>query len=76
MIMTTDVQIGTRVLANDNFSQRLGEVCRIDYTPWGKHYVIAVDGGGIDTADRFFVADRVSQIGWYVATPEMVKLYR
>lgn len=73
---TTTIKNGTLVAANDGFTVRIGQVCDYRVSKWGSEYDVAMDDGTFESATSFKAADRIGEIGWYIATPEMVSLYR
>ena len=71
MEITFKLPIGTMLLADDGFSQELGQICDIESTRWGQHYVAVMADGSFRTVDH--VADKSGGgIGWSVASPEWI----
>ena len=58
--------IGTKVLANDGFTTRVGQVADHTTDRWGTHHVVLVDGA-FENVDHIGDAD-MKGIGWKVAT--------
>jgi hypothetical protein len=73
--ITFNLPIGTTLMANDGFQQRLGQICDIETTRFGQHYVVVMADGSFRTVHS--VDDKCSsRIGWAVASPEWIALLK
>jgi hypothetical protein len=69
--LTFNLPIGTMLVANDGFSQRLGQICDIETTRFGQNYVVVMADGSFRAVHS--VKDECSsRIGWAVASPEWI----
>jgi hypothetical protein len=68
---TLSLPIGTMLLANDGFCPELGQICDIENTRWGQHYV-AVMADGSFRAVHSLLDKCDDRIGWSVASPEWI----
>ena len=59
-------QIGTRVVSNDGFSTRVGQVADHESNEWGVFHIVLI-GGKFETVSRIGGED-MKGIGWKVAT--------
>jgi hypothetical protein len=69
--ITFNLPIGTMLLANDGFCEELGQICDIESTRWGQHYVVVMADGTFRTAHSVD-PDCSSKIGWSVASPQWI----
>jgi hypothetical protein len=73
--MTTEISfnlpVGTMLLTNDGFSEELGQICDIESTRWGQHYVAVMANGSFRTVHS--VSEKCDgRIGWSIASPEWI----
>jgi hypothetical protein len=70
--LTFDIPIGTTLLANDGFSHELGQICDIESTRWGQHYVVVMADGSLRTVHSLKDDCNSTRIGWSVASPDWI----
>jgi hypothetical protein len=64
--------IGTKVVAYDGFSVRIGQVADHTTNKWGTWHVVLIDGQFESAVGNIGPAD-MKGIGWRVATPDDIK---
>ena len=70
---TYDLPIGTMLVAESQYGDRLGQICDVETNRWGTHYVVVLADGTFDTVHSVMPAGSRG-IGWKVATPEWIEL--
>lgn len=69
--LTFNLPIGTMLLANDGFMPQLGQICDVESTRWGQHYVVVMADGSFRSVHS--VDDESSnRIGWSVASAKWI----
>jgi hypothetical protein len=69
--LTFDLPIGTVLMSNDGFTPKLGQICDIETSQWGQHYVVVLANGSFCTVHNVNESTD-GRIGWSVATAEWI----
>jgi hypothetical protein len=67
--VTFNLPIGTMLIGRDGFSSQLAQICDVETTQFGQHYVaVKANGTMIPVSYVEEETGYTSKIGWFVAT--------